>query len=266
LSQTNALPPQDLGKFQTLVDIMARLRHPLAGCPWDLRQTHHSLRPNFLEECYEVLEALDEEDPQKLCQELGDLLMQIVFHMQIAAEAGEFTAEDVLQAINSKLIHRHPHIFGQAQAKDADQVVHRWQALKQEERGDGVSLLDGIPRSLPALASSQTLQHRAAQVGFDWEMAEDIIDKVAEEVREVKEAPTRERQGREFGDLLFALANLGRRLGIDLEGALRQANERFRRRFAYMEELCRQRGLALESLPLPEQDKLWEEAKQNIAD
>ena len=266
MSQANDLPPQDLDQFQTLVDIMARLRHPERGCPWDLRQTHYSLRPHLLEECYEVLEALDEGDPQKLCQELGDLLMQIVFHMQIAAEAGEFTGEDVLRAINSKLIHRHPHIFGQAQAKDADEVAHRWQALKREEQGEEASLLDGIPHSLPALASSQALQYRAAQVGFDWEIAEDIIDKLVEEVRELKEVSAPEQQAQEFGDLLFTLANLGRRLGIDLEAVLREANERFRCRFAYMEKLCNERGLVLESLPLAEQDKLWEEAKQNIID
>lgn len=264
MPQSNNPAPQDLDKFQTLVDIIARLRQPETGCPWDLKQTHRSLRPNLLEESHEVLEALDEGDQRKLCQELGDLLLQIVFHMQIASESGEFTREDVYRGINSKLIHRHPHIFGQAKAESAEDVAHAWHALKREERGGEASLLDSVPGQMPALAASQALQYRAAQVGFDWETAEDVLDKLVEEVGEIGEAPTPERRAQEFGDILFTLANLGRRLGIDLESALRETNARFRRRFAYMERLARERGVSLESLSLAEQDRLWNEAKARL--
>ena len=253
--------PKNLDQFNTLVGIIARLRAP-DGCPWDRKQTHASLRENLLEECYEVLEALDEGDSSRLCDELGDLLMQIIFHAQIATEAGEFKLGDVLRNINTKLIHRHPHIFGTIKVKSAEEVTQNWQDLKREEREADTSLLDSVPRQMPALGYSQEIQHRAAQAGFDWEDVDGVIDKLAEEVSEFKQAESQEHRAREFGDLLFTLANIGRRLGIDLEVALREANRRFYKRFTYMEELCRQRGLSFGELSFAEQNALWEEAKK----
>ena len=255
--------PQKLNQFATLVDIIARLRAP-DGCPWDRKQTHGSLRENLLEECYEALEALDEEDSEKLCDELGDLLMQVVLHAQIAAEAGEFELGDVLSSINAKLIHRHPHIFGSLKVKDAREVALNWEVLKQEEREAGTSILASVPKQMPALGYSQEIQRRVAQVGFDWEDIDGVIDKLAEEVGEFKRADSQARRAEEFGDLLFTLANIARRLGVDLEAALRQANQRFYHRFTYMEEVCRQRGLNFGGLSFDEQNDLWEEAKKRV--
>ena len=255
--------PEDLSQFATLVDIIAKLRAP-DGCPWDRKQTHTSLRENLLEECYEVLEALDEADAEKLCAELGDLLMQIVFHAQIAAEAGEFEVGDVIKGINSKLVHRHPHIFGSLKVKDAEEVVLNWEALKREEREAGTSILDGVPKQLPALGYSQSVQRRVAGVGFDWEDVDGVIDKLAEEVSELKQASSQAQRANEFGDLLFTLANIARRMDVDLETALRETNQRFSRRFTYMEELCHQRGKNLGELSFDEQNALWEEAKKEL--
>jgi len=255
--------PENLNQFSTLVEIIARLRAP-DGCPWDRKQTHRSLREHLLEECYEALEALDEEDPDKLCQELGDLLLQIVLQSQIASEAGEFGLGDVLTGINEKLIHRHPHIFGSARVKDAEEVAVNWEVLKQEERGANTSMLDGVPGQMPALGYSQAVQRRVAQVGFDWKEVDGVIEKLAEEVGELKQAASEEQRAAEFGDLLFTLVNVARRLGVDSEAALREANRRFYRRFSYMEELCRQRGLNFASLSFDEQNVLWEEAKRKF--
>jgi len=255
--------PQNLNRFATLVDIIAKLRAP-DGCPWDRKQTHASLRENLLEECYEVLEALDSGDLGKLCDELGDLLMQVVLHAQIATEAGEFKLEDVVSNISAKLIHRHPHVFGSLKVKDAEEVAHNWEVLKQKERPPDTSVLASVPKQMPALSYSQEIQRRVAQVGFDWENIDGVIDKLVEEVREFKQADSQEEREREFGDLLFTLVNIARRLGVDSEAALRQANQRFYRRFAYMEEVCRQRGLNLGELSFDEQNALWDEAKKKF--
>ena len=255
--------PENLSQFDALVNIIARLRAP-DGCPWDRKQTHASLRENLLEECYEVLEALDGGDSVKLCDELGDLLMQVVLHTQIAREEGEFELGDIVRGINTKLIHRHPHIFGTKKVKDAEEVALNWEALKQEEREPGTSILDSVPRQMPALGNSQAIQRRVAQVGFDWEDVDGIIDKLAEEVSEIKEAESQELRAQEFGDLLFTLVNIARRLGIDSEASLREANQRFSRRFNYMEEVCRQRGLNFAELSFDEQNALWEEAKKEL--
>ena len=253
--------PKKLNQFATLVEIIARLRAP-DGCPWDRKQTHASLRENLLEECYEVLDALDEGDSEKLCDELGDLLMQIVLHAQIAAEAGEFELGDVMKSINAKLIHRHPHIFGLKKVKDADEVAHNWELLKREERESGTSILASVPRQMPALGYSQEVQRRVAQLGFDWEDVDGVIDKLVEEVKEFKKAKSEERKAEEFGDLLFTLVNVARRQGVDNESALREANKRFYKRFNYMEEVCRKRGVNLGDLSFAEQNRLWEEAKK----
>ena len=257
--------PEDksLGSFDGLKAIVARLRAP-DGCPWDRKQTHASLRPYLIEECYEVLQALEEAAPQKLCDELGDLLLQIMLHAQIAAEDGEFEIEDVVRGISNKLIHRHPHVFGGDRVKDAAEVELNWEALKQEERQEGDSLLSSVPKQMPALAYSQSIQRRVAGVGFDWVKVAEIIDKVAEEVAEIRQAPDQQKMAEEFGDLLFALANVARRLNIDLETALRSANKRFYQRFSCMEQLCRKRGVSFASLSFDEKNALWEEAKQKV--
>ncbi len=252
-----------LDSFSALKGIIARLRGP-DGCPWDKKQTHASLRPYLIEECYEALQAMEDGTPQKLCEELGDILLQIMLHAQIAAEAGQFNIDDVVRGISSKLIHRHPHVFGGKKVQDAGEVELNWQALKQEEREEGESLLAGLPEQMPALAYSQSIQRRVAGVGFDWEKVDQIIDKLAEEVAEIKQAPDQQERAKEFGDLLFTLANVARRLDIDLEMSLRSANQRFCRRFACMEEICRERGLNLASLSLDEQNVLWEEAKREV--
>ncbi len=255
--------PQDLSGFDTLVGIIARLRAP-GGCPWDRKQTHASLRENLLSECYEVLEVLDEGDSAKLCEELGDLLLQIVLHARIAAEAGEFEMGDVVRGINTKLVHRHPHIFGSKRVKDAEEVMANWEALKEEERGADASMLEGVPRQMPALGYSLEVQKRVARVGFDWEDVDGVIAKLVEEVGELKQAENQERREQEFGDLLFTLVNVARRMGVDSEAALREANRRFSRRFSYMEEACRQRGLSIRDLSFDEQNALWEEAKTKL--
>jgi len=256
--------PQNLNQFATLVDIIARLRAP-DGCPWDRKQTHASLRENLLEECYETLQAIDEGDSGKMCEELGDLLMQVAFHGRIAAEAGEFELGDVISGINNKLIRRHPHVFGSLDVKDVDEVKLNWEMLKKKERGPDASMLSSVPECMPALSYSQAIQRRVAQVGFDWEDIDGVIDKLTEEVNEFKEADDQEHKTQEFGDLLFTLVNVARRLGIDLESSLRQANQRFCRRFTHMEKVCRERGVNLGELSFKEQNTLWEEAKKELS-
>ena len=241
--------PDDLSQFSALVDIIARLRAP-DGCPWDRKQTHASLRENLLAECYEVLEALDEGDTRKLSDELGDLLMQIVLHAQIASEAGEFGLGEVIEGINTKLIHRHPHIFGTKKVRDAEEVELNWEELKGEERDPDASILESVPKQMPALGYSQEVQRRAAHLGFDWEDDSGVIDKLAEEVGEFQQADSQEQKAEEFGDLLFTLANIARRMGTDLEAALR--------------EVCRKRGLNFGQLSFDEQNTLWEEAKKKL--
>jgi tetrapyrrole methylase family protein/MazG family protein len=254
----------NLGEFSTLVDIIARLRAP-DGCPWDRKQTHRSLREYVLEEAYEVLQALDEEDMDKLSGELGDLLLQIILQAQIAEESKEFELKDVITKINTKLIQRHPHIFGDVKVKSAEEVSHNWEQLKKVERGEDVSVLSSVPQQMPALAYSQEIQRRVAGVGFDWENDEGVVDKLVEEVREFKATETPKQRSEEFGDMLFTLANIARRMEIDLETTLREANQKFFRRFTRMEELCRQRNLKFEKLSFTEQNALWEEAKRLTA-
>lgn len=258
------LPDQEnRGEFEVLKDIIARLRGP-DGCPWDKKQTHDSLRPYLIEESYEVLQALEDGPPQKLCEELGDLLLQIMLHAQIASEAGQFHIDDVVKGIGEKLIHRHPHVFGGQKVNDAVEVELNWETLKQERRPEGESLLSNVPKEMPALVYSQSIQRRVAGVGFDWATVDDILDKVAEEVAEIKQAADQQEMAKEFGDLLFVLSNVARRLDIDLEMALRSANQRFYQRFTLMEDMCRKKGISLGSLSLDEQNALWEEAKRNL--
>ena len=253
--------PDDLRQFDALVAIIARLRAP-DGCPWDRKQTHASLREYLLEECYEALAALDEADAGKLCQELGDILLQIVLQAQIAREAGEFELADVLAGINKKLIYRHPHVFGETTANSAEEVAHNWEALKKAERAEGTSILASVPKQMPALAYAQEIQRRVAEAGFDWKDIQGVVDKLVEEVGELQQAASAGERAQEYGDLIFTLVNYARRQGFDSESALREANERFFKRFIFMEELCRQRGLTFADLSPDKQNGLWEEAKR----
>ncbi len=265
-SQENAgqkIPEGDLDQFQTLVAIVERLRAP-GGCPWDREQTHASLKRNLLEECYEVLEAIDSDDPQLLAEELGDLLVQIGFHADIAREAGRFDLGDVLTKINRKLIRRHPHVFGDATAADAREVERNWEKIKDEERREqGVkkSPVDGIPKDLPALTAAQLMQDRVVRAGFDWENIDEVLNKLAEEVDELRKAETHHEKVHELGDVLFMMVNLSRWLEIHAEDALRIANQRFRWRYLKMEELADDRGRDFPRLPMSEKDELWREAK-----
>jgi tetrapyrrole methylase family protein / MazG family protein len=253
--------PEKLDSFETLVDIIAKLRAP-DGCPWDRKQTHSSLREYLLEECYEALAALDEGDTGKLRDELGDILLQIMLHAQIAKESGEFDIGDVIKNLNEKMIYRHPHVFGTAKVNNAEEVVQNWQALKQKKKGEDASLLESVPRQMPSLSYSYEIQQRVAQVGFDWADLNGVIDKIAEEVEEFRQSGDSGKQ-EEFGDLLFTLVNFARRIGIDSEIALREANAKFYRRFSSMEKLCRERGLTFANLSFDEQNALWDEAKKS---
>ncbi|MCJ7605963.1 MAG: nucleoside triphosphate pyrophosphohydrolase [Dehalococcoidales bacterium] len=255
--------PEDLGKFESLVSIIARLRAP-DGCPWDREQTHTTLRVNLLSEAYEVLEALDAGDDDELCEELGDLLLQIVLHAQIARDEGEFEIADVIRGICTKIIGRHPHIFGDTEVNSSREVMVNWEALKKIEKPERASMLEGVPKAMPSLDYAYEIQRRVARVGFDWEDMDGVIEKLAEEVREIREANDKDELADEYGDLLFTLANIIRRDGIDPETALREANRKFYKRFAYMEELCRQRGYTFGELTFKEQNDLWNEAKDGV--
>lgn len=247
-------------QFDELVRVMARLRSP-EGCPWDAEQTHSSLRPYLLEETYEALEAIDAEDWARLCDELGDVMLQVVFHAQLASERGDFDIGDVCNGIANKLKRRHPHVFAEERVETPDEVIDRWEKLKREEKGyeDRQSALDGIPEALPALQRAHKLQKRASRVGFDWDSIEGPRQKIDEELNELDEAEADEVE-HEVGDLLFAVVNLARFLGVEPESALRRANERFSRRFQAVERAAGSaEGLA--AMDLDEMDQLWERAK-----
>ncbi len=253
--------------FAELVAVMAQLRSP-DGCPWDREQTHATLRPYLLEESYEALEAIDAEDDGELCKELGDVLLQVVFHAQIASEEGRFDIEEVGRAIVDKLIRRHPHVFGDMDVEGADQVLQNWEQIKKQERQtegkDQPSLLEGIPKHLPALLRAQRIQSRAARQGFDWDQITGPLDKVEEELAEVRQAwergESREIED-EFGDLLFSLVNTSRFLNIDSETALRRSVDKFERRFRALEEITRTKGQQIDQLSLEELDAIWDEVK-----
>jgi tetrapyrrole methylase family protein/MazG family protein len=253
--------------FAEVVELMARLRAP-GGCPWDREQTHRTLRTYLLEETYEVLDAIERDDPEALKDELGDLLLQVVFHAQMAKEQGRFGIDEVLAGLHEKLVRRHPHVFGEGKAETAQQVVHNWEALKARERVSNGSALEGVSEHLPALLEAYQLTRKAAQVGFDWEKAEDVLEKLDEEVGEVRKemaADDRERVESELGDLLFVVVNLARKLGVDPEVALRRASRKFAERFRQVEgELARQ-GKRPQESTLKELDALWEKAKRNSA-
>lgn len=249
-------------QFDRLVQIMARLRAP-GGCPWDAQQTHQSLRPYLLEEAYEVLEAIDEADLARLGGELGDLLLQVVFHAQLAQDAGLFDIEDVCRKIADKLEYRHPHVFGEVSVRDADEVLTNWEALKlaEVEHQARESALDGVPKQLPALQQADELQKKAAKVGFDWQDYTGPLAKIEEELQEVQEAEDPAHVRHEIGDLLFAVCNYARFLKVDPESALREANRRFSSRFRDVEAQVKVGDKLLSQMTLAEMDVLWEAAK-----
>ncbi|NWF67652.1 MAG: nucleoside triphosphate pyrophosphohydrolase [Chloroflexi bacterium] len=255
----------DMSSFQQFEEIIAHLRAP-EGCPWDRKQTHQSLRPYLIEEAYEVLEAIDAGDWQALSEELGDLMLQAVLHTQIAVDEGEFRMTDVLRQINNKLIRRHPHVWGDTQVSGAEQVLANWDTLKKQEhaaKGTArASLLDGVPKGLPALMQAYQYRQKAAKIGFDWEKVEDVAAKVREEIAEIAQAQDSAQTAEEVGDLLFVLVNWAHWLGVsDPEGALRAANAKFYRRFRYIEAALAQNGAVEGRYPLAQLDALWNEAK-----
>jgi tetrapyrrole methylase family protein/MazG family protein len=246
---------------------VARLRAP-DGCPWDREQTHRTLRPNLLEETYETLAALDAEDDDKVCEELGDLLMQIAMHVQIATEEGAFKFADVIGAIDAKLKRRHPHVFGDLEVRGTAEVLRNWEAIKASERASSGeedahrSRLGGVPVTLPALARAQALGDRAARTGFDWPDLEGVLAKVGEEIAELRGVEDPEARAQELGDLLFTMVNVARWLGVDAESALRGTCDRFTHRYTEMEQAASALGRDLADLSLDEQDALWDRAKR----
>lgn len=278
------IPESRIGDFQSLIDIVARLRAP-GGCPWDAEQTHQSLKRNLLEECYEALEAIDDLDnagqssdapapdpsaPPALAEELGDILVQVAFHADIARQAGHFTIADVVAAINRKLIRRHPHVFADASVSDARQVELNWEQIKAEERRQAgqtaPSAMDSIPPALPALAAAQLIQDRAARAGFDWDDLDGVLAKIVEEIDEFRAAANAGERQSELGDILFTIVNLARWHGINAEDALRQSNARFRTRYRKMETNAANTGQSFAALSLAEKESLWQQAKADLAD
>ncbi len=259
------IPPLGEGtSFESFQEIIAHLRAP-DGCPWDKEQTHWSLRQHLLEESYEVIAAIDEGNFHAMREEFGDLLLQIVLNAQIASEEGEFTVNDVIQGIYEKIIRRHPHVFGDAKVSGVDGVLANWEKLKEKERKGSQQdkgLLDGVPAALPALNQAQEYQDRAARVGFDWPEVQGVLDKITEEIQEVKEASGEHALENELGDLLFALVNLARWKKVDAESALRGTNLKFKRRFGYVERGAKEQGRNLSDLTLEEMESFWQIAKR----
>jgi len=253
-----------VNRFDRVMSIMRRLRAP-GGCPWDAEQTHESLKRYLLEEAYEVLEAIDSHTDEHLKEELGDLLLQPVFHAAIAEERGSFTMDDVLDTLADKLIRRHPHVFGDLEITDSQAQVENWEKIKKQEKGEERrSALAGVPPHLPALLKAQKITEKASRVGFDWEHVDQVMAKVMEELHEFEEAlasGNQEHTEAELGDLLFAIANLGRFLALDTEEALRKTINRFQKRFSHVEDQIHRRGISLHDASLAEMDALWEEAK-----
>lgn len=252
--------------FANLREVIRRLRAP-GGCPWDRAQTHETLREFAIEEVYELIDAIDQKDDEAIIEELGDVLLQVMLHSQIGEDDGYFTVDDVIKTVTEKMIHRHPHVFGDTQVQSVEDVHKNWEQLKREEKGHAkrTSVLDGIPEHLPALMRSYKLQKKAAKVGFGWEKAEDILSKLDEEISEAEEAVRANdpvEMEKEFGDVLFVMANLARFYKINPELALNRTNEKFISRFSYMEEKLTGKGKKLQDTPLSEMDYYWNEAKE----
>lgn len=247
-------------KFDDLVKIIEILRKE---CPWDRKQTHQSIKDNLIEEAYEAVEAVDQENFVELKKELGDLLLHVVFHSTMASETDHFTIEDVIESIQEKLIRRHPHVFGDEVAEDEQQVAENWESIKMKEGKE--SVLDGIPAPLPALIRAQRMQEKAANVGFDWPKVDQVLDKVKEELDELQEAMEQndpEESSKEFGDLLFSLVNLGRFYDLNAEDSLRLTNSKFERRFRFIEQNLDKNGIKITDATLEQMDSYWEKAKK----
>jgi tetrapyrrole methylase family protein / MazG family protein len=259
------IPPLGEGtSFEAFAEVVAHLRAP-NGCPWDREQTHQTLRKHLLEEAYETIAAIDSGDFNAMREEFGDLLLQVVLQSQIANEEGQFNIHQAIHGIYTKLVRRHPHVFGDLKLDGVEGVLANWEKLKERERSERKEergLLDGIPVALPALSQAQEYQDRAARVGFDWPEIEGVLDKIAEEVDEVKRATDQEQLAAELGDLLFALVNLARWKKVDAESVLRETNLKFKKRFAYVEQGAKQQGRNLSTLSLDEMESLWQEAKR----
>ena len=251
--------------FESFAEIVAHLRAP-DGCPWDKEQTHESLRKHLLEESYEAISAIDSGDFTSMREEFGDLLLQVVLQSQIANDEQQFNVNQVIQGIHSKIVRRHPHVFGDLKLDGVDGVLANWEKLKEAERKTNgqqeKGLLDGVPLALPALSQAQEYQDRAARVGFDWPEIEGVLDKIKEEIEEIKTAETDFELASEIGDLFFAIVNLARWKKVDAESALRGTNMKFKKRFAYVEQGAKRQGRNLSDLPLEDMDMLWNEAKQ----
>ncbi len=263
-------PDPALPGIAQLLEIVAKLRGP-GGCPWDREQTHATLRAGLIEEAHEVIAAIDNQDDANLREELGDLLLQSVMHAQLASEEGRFTFDDIAREISTKLVRRHPHVFAADHCADSGAVLTRWEEIKRAEKGAApASALDGLPGGLPALMLAQKTQKKAARVGFDWPDAAPVFDKLAEEIAELRaeisapDAPSAAIED-ELGDLLFTVVNLARKLHLDAETALHRATRKFATRFRAVEQLAAARGLILESMPLAELDRLWDEVKSQPA-
>lgn len=253
--------------FEKLIIIMSTLRGK-KGCPWDKEQTRESLKPFLVEETYEVLEAIDEGDPEKIKEELGDLLFQIIFHCQIAKERGEFDINDVIGKIAEKMIGRHPHVFGDANYETSEEVLKQWEERKKEEGKNRESILEGIPKEMPSLLRAHRIQARAARIGFDWEKVEDVLKKLDEEVDEFKAALNRKNQSEiedELGDIFFVLVNISRFVGVNPDDALRKTISKFISRFRFIEMKASEAGRRLSDMTLQEMDELWDEAKERKA-
>ena len=260
------LPPLEAGtSLSSFQEIVAHLRAP-DGCPWDKKQTHRSLRAHLLEETYETLDAMDANDPAGMVEEFGDLLLQIVLNAQIASEAGQFTMAEIIQGISEKIVRRHPHVFGTREVSGVGEVLKNWEQLKEQERKESgqpeKGILDGVPLSFPALNQAQEYQDRAARVGFDWHEIDGVLDKLMEEIEEIRQAETLEERASEIGDLLFVLVNFARWQKVDAESALREANLRFKRRFGYIEQRARETEHPMREMSLEEMEELWQEAKR----
>ena len=251
--------------FEGLQALIMHLRGP-EGCPWDKEQTRASMRQDVLEETYEFLEAIDRGDQGQIMEELGDVLLQMAFQIQIAKDQEEFDEKDVFKFLIDKIVRRHPHVFGDLVITSTQEVLDNWQDLKRQEQSkeEGESMLDGIPQAMPALVQSQSIQQRAASIGFDWNDLGGVIDKIAEEVSELADTKNVEEREREFGDILFTMTNAARWMNVDAEASLRGAAGRFRRRFACMEELGRDRGIELKALDAQAKEMLWQESKRLV--
>lgn len=260
----------DEAQFQRLVDIMARLRDPQTGCPWDREQTPQTLKKYVIEESYEVVEAIDAGSPAKLREELGDLLLQVVFLAQLAAEDGQFTVEDVARGISDKLVRRHPHVFGDVAVTGTDQVLVNWEQIKRGEPGyeDRTSILDGIPAGLPALMRALEVSKRVVRVGFEWPGVSEVLDKLEEEIAELRveiAAGDTARASDELGDTLFTVVNVARQLKVDPEDALRRMTHRFAARFRHIEAFAAASGRSMQDLTLSEMEELWQAAKHETS-